>query len=535
MLVQSSVIGTVEPSIPFIPNDGKDDWILGNETQLRHPKNEKSPHGGCKVVPVMEEKRNIDDLCSLNLASSCSQLSSVSTMSESSMPAFVYQRRKPQRNTIAVSLPQALARPNDGSLSAISSRVLLMGANQGPIASVVELESEVIGAGIPPVEFSREAVTLKSESVSGCLVAEDACSKGALKSGVSRALDFCSVNDSYSSSKSNMEIGSASLRTEMDDTGECSSSSALLVEDLQDNLSERDICISIIRSQGLLEGVWPIRSRPSVGGPVRSYESSCMRICEVCCHSENTSNMLICDQCEEAFHVSCCNPHIRKIPEDEWFCQSCMKKKHKILNESAAGKELNISTEMSRNRSAAPKEELGPIASVLETTETYTSGIRIGQDFQADVPDWSGPSIDEVDAYCEPLEIKHLEWGSIHGRNSRKSSRLSSIGNWLQCREVLEGIGEGVDGTICGKWRRAPLFEVQTDNWECFCAVLWDPAHADCAVPQEVDTDEVLRQLRYVDMLRPRLAAKRRKLDRAENENVGSQNLLEDVRSRPTV
>lgn len=31
---------------------------------------------------------------------------------------------------------------------------------------------------------------------------------------------------------------------------------------------------------------------------------------------------------------------------------------------------------------------------------------------------------------------------------------------------------------------RAPLFEVQTDDWECFRSVLWDPAHADCAVPQ---------------------------------------------------
>jgi len=31
---------------------------------------------------------------------------------------------------------------------------------------------------------------------------------------------------------------------------------------------------------------------------------------------------------------------------------------------------------------------------------------------------------------------------------------------------------------------RAPFFEVQTDVWECFCAIHWDPSHADCAVPQ---------------------------------------------------
>lgn len=33
---------------------------------------------------------------------------------------------------------------------------------------------------------------------------------------------------------------------------------------------------------------------------------------------------------------------------------------------------------------------------------------------------------------------------------------------------------------------RAPLHEVQTDEWECFCCVHWDPAHADCAVPQVI-------------------------------------------------
>lgn len=34
-----------------------------------------------------------------------------------------------------------------------------------------------------------------------------------------------------------------------------------------------------------------------------------------------------------------------------------------------------------------------------------------------------------------------------------KPTRLSSIGNWLQCR-VIDGVGEGIDGTVCGKWRR---------------------------------------------------------------------------------
>lgn len=89
----------------------------------------------------------------------------------------------------------------------------------------------------------------------------------------------------------------------------------------------------------------------------------------------------------------------------------------------------------------------------------------------------------------------------------------TTIGNWIQCREVLDS------GVVCGKWRRyiihskfllfsslclcwhitliclyafftawtfrrAPLFVVQSSDWDCSCSVVWDPIHADCAVPQ---------------------------------------------------
>ncbi|KAL4271488.1 hypothetical protein GQ457_13G004140 [Hibiscus cannabinus] len=43
--------------------------------------------------------------------------------------------------------------------------------------------------------------------------------------------------------------------------------------------------------------------------------------------------------------------------------------------------------------------------------------------------------------------------------NCNKSSKVSSIGNWLQCRELIEGIGSS-KGTICGKWRR----EIRMDH-----------------------------------------------------------------------
>uniref|UniRef100_A0A5B7BDX4 PHD-type domain-containing protein n=1 Tax=Davidia involucrata TaxID=16924 RepID=A0A5B7BDX4_DAVIN len=539
MLIQGSLPNSIEAALSFVSDHAKQDflcdWMPGAETWQRCPKCDKYPHGGCGIaVPVTVGKKNGDNLCSLNFPRSCSQLSIGSTMSENYTATFVYRRRKPQRNPVAVSPPQVSANTklSDGCLSVISSEAPSVPAKEDHMVSVLELENEAVQAPIIlPVECNRGALVSKSESINKCSVEEEPGSEEALESDMHKVLDFCCVNDTCSSSKSNMELGSASLKTEVDDT-ECSSSGALVLEGLRYDLSEKNICISILKSKGLLEGVRPIRTCAAAESAGTISDTSCFLSCKVCDQSETTLKMLICDNCEEAFHVSCCNPRIKKIPADEWFCHTCLKKKRKILKETTTNKLLNISSEMGRCRNATFKGELGPIAFMLRDTEPYATSVRIGQDFQAEVPDWSGPIIDDVDTICEPLEMIPLECFKLDELNPNKPSRLSSIGNWLQCREVIEGVGEGVDGTICGKWRRAPLFEVQTDDWECFRSVLWDPAHADCAVPQELDTDEVLKQLKYIEMLRPRLDAKRRKLSRTKS--VGSQNLTENARNIQT-
>ena len=95
-----------------------------------------------------------------------------------------------------------------------------------------------------------------------------------------------------------------------------------------DNTSGKDFCISILRSQGLLQRVSAQQHHAPADD---SCANCCSRKCKVCNNSETTLNMLICDNCEDAFHASCCYPRIKKIPIDEWFCYSCLKKKRKLL------------------------------------------------------------------------------------------------------------------------------------------------------------------------------------------------------------
>ncbi|XP_024016437.1 remodeling and spacing factor 1 isoform X2 [Eutrema salsugineum] len=256
------------------------------------------------------------------------------------------------------------------------------------------------------------------------------------------------TNDSCSSLKSSSELASGSSETGEDEAADCNSTDA--------EVSETDT----------------------------DGSSSPFRQCKHCDKPVTVEKMLICDECEEAYHTSCCGLRMKEVEKiDDWVCPSCSKEK---------SSKTKVRGKISRKRK-------------WRVREPFVIGIRIGKQFQADVPDWSGPTISDTSFVGEPLEIDQSEY--MHDLKKPKNGKKprSSV-NWLQCRE------EDSNGDICGKWRRAPRSEIQTKDWECFCCVFWDPSHADCAVPQELETTEILKQLKYIKMLRPRSDAKSRKI-----------------------
>ncbi|KAI4379672.1 hypothetical protein MLD38_005938 [Melastoma candidum] len=337
-----------------------------------------------------------------------------------------------------------------------------------------------------------------------------------------KVIDVHSVNDSCSS-KSTTELMSATVKGDVDESGECSSSSVAVIE-VTDvvPMSERDFCISNLRSAGLLHRSKCIQTCISKDKVDLENGGSVVRSCKACGSQGIVTKMLVCDYCEEVFHLSCCNPRMKKVPEGDWYCSTCLEKKNLVRKQSASKQPARITTEIGRGRNVAASDDLHPITLMLEDDGTYMTDVRVGKGFQADVPEWTGPvnvSFQHSDAdVIEPsLEMDSTGVFSFDNSTPRKPLKLSNLGNWLQCRQVIDY----ADGeTICGKWRRAPLFEVQTDKWECFCSVFWDHSHADCAVPQELETEQVLKQLKYIEMLMPRLTAKRQKT-LLKNDNGG--------------
>ncbi|KAG6736922.1 hypothetical protein POTOM_060135 [Populus tomentosa] len=464
--------------------------------------------GGALMPPPIAYNSE-DSQCRLSLQGT-PQLPTSSTMSEISAHNFVYSRRKLRGNSatfLSAQVPGITKRSREDCLSIISSDGPSLVVEEARVVSQDHQDQFERGTGgalpRPPLVCYGEPHVSKSESSSGCSLVEDLVSDEATKKSRPKIIEVDSINDSCSSSKSNMELVSDSTKTEGDDNGECSSSSIVAAEVTGEDQSENDQCISILRRQGAFEGVWPGKTHASAKsiGDGSGSGSSSSRPCKKCFRKGSPVKMLICDNCEDSFHVSCCNPRVKRIPVDEWLCRSCWKKKRIIPKETISRKSLNIIGDMGRCRDASSTGESNPIALMLRDSEPYTGGVRVGKGFQVDIPDWSGPIINDVDIIGKPLVLEPSYFVSLLELKSNKSSKLGSIGNWLQCKQVIDDAAEGGNVTICGKWRRAPLFEVQTAVWECFCCVFWDPIHADCAAPQELETDEVMKQIKYIQMV----------------------------------
>jgi len=47
--------------------------------------------------------------------------------------------------------------------------------------------------------------------------------------------------------------------------------------------------------------------------------------CMVCYHGKDTHVLLLCDNCDDAYHTYCLKPPLEKVPEGEWYCHKCRK------------------------------------------------------------------------------------------------------------------------------------------------------------------------------------------------------------------
>lgn len=292
-----------------------------------------------------------------------------------------------------------------------------------------------------------------------------------------------------SSENSCMEQSGISTRSESENVAESSFDVSVKVVELSYDPSTTSQPSS--SNDQLVGDAYPI----SIDLPAKGLDGDITRYClacQICNLMGNSSNMLICDLCEKACHLHCCN---EKTPlREDWYCRTCSRNRQRPSPDASCGNHFGITGQCQRRML---RLELGPILFMLSDTEPYTSKVRIGRSFQAEVPEWPATPSESEDHFGEPINLD-MEHPAVLRAGDIKSHTLDSIGNWVQCRDK-HGCG-----AICGKWRRAPLFVQQTDDWDCSCSVSWDPYHADCYVPQELETEEILKQVKYIELMKSR-------------------------------
>ncbi|KAL2612281.1 hypothetical protein R1flu_023973 [Riccia fluitans] len=266
---------------------------------------------------------------------------------------------------------------------------------------------------------------------------------------------------------------------------------------------------------------YAIDTRPPAPHPGTVGDMTCVQLCRICGEREDATTCLICDECEQVYHMACVNSRMKIVPRvDEWYCRSCkrIKKQREASGEQDPGAE---NRGWWREDAGVGKVE----RELMKMSNGKRTKVRIGPKFQAVVPDWNGvveeDDLDdtlaessqvfgqEVSLTAEEKQQEQdvAEYNLAHNiwpKGWLPASELppNSKDNWLKCMNVLGDEGDArPDGTkaekerICGKWRRAPLDVEHNDTWECSCALVWDPRHADCAVPQEL-TDEEIQERR---------------------------------------
>jgi hypothetical protein len=187
------------------------------------------------------------------------------------------------------------------------------------------------------------------------------------------------------------------VSTEKKDVAECSSSNIGLTEPITELESPRDICIAILK-KGLKTGS---RTRLTTE-ELTDSDANPLLACNSCGGVEHLLKMLMCDSCEAAFHLSCCISAIEELPADEWFCKTCSLMKPKSLY----GKLSEGKVKPSGNTNGRP-QGMSHIEFMLKDTEQYVSGARISRDFQADVPEWSGPI-----SRCLRMQLHYFQYNN---------------------------------------------------------------------------------------------------------------------------
>jgi len=152
-------------------------------------------------------------------------------------------------------------------------------------------------------------------------------------------------------------------------------------EDASDNEHE-EVNDAAAAENALKQLEQSLRSPLPAGPSKEDDETSVEDKCHVCGEGDDGDILLLCDSCDNACHLQCCKPALKRVPKGDWFCAHCKKTKEaskkapakrkasasaKPVRDANKQEKENVSAAKRPTRSAASKKQ-----KTTEAEETVT-------------------------------------------------------------------------------------------------------------------------------------------------------------------
>eukprot|EP00854_Cymbomonas_tetramitiformis_P004964 gene4964-6050_t len=60
-------------------------------------------------------------------------------------------------------------------------------------------------------------------------------------------------------------------------------------------------------------------------GPYHNLDDNEDARCQVCQKANRPASILLCDDCNQGYHLSCLQPKLTRVPKEEfWYCPKCL-------------------------------------------------------------------------------------------------------------------------------------------------------------------------------------------------------------------
>jgi hypothetical protein len=72
------------------------------------------------------------------------------------------------------------------------------------------------------------------------------------------------------------------------------------------------------------------------GSEEEEIDASSVQECSFC---HGGGELLLCDTCQQGYHLECCNPPLTRAPRGEWHCNACVKT-NKVVSKRKSPRQL---------------------------------------------------------------------------------------------------------------------------------------------------------------------------------------------------